>query len=101
MSRFIKVLSNELIKIEEYKNPKVCFNDTTYDDIANYCVLRETINPFQIFYENKVLQQRIDKAIEYCEKELNDGRSLENQWLMGCYDTCKDLLDVLKGSDKE
>ena len=44
-------------------------------------------------------KERIDKAIEYCEKELNDGRSLENQWLMGCYDTCKELLDILKGSD--
>ena len=46
------------------------------------------------------LQERIDKAIEYCEKELNDGRSLENQWLMGCYDTCKELLDILKGEEK-
>lgn len=51
--------------------------------------------------ENWELKQRIDKAIEYCEKDLKEGRSKENQWLMGCYDTCKELLDILKGSDKK
>ena len=90
MSRFIKVLSNELIKIEEYKNPKVCFNDTTYDDIANYCVLRETINPFQIFYENKVLQQRIDKAIEYATNEMRIVN--DNEYHR--------LIEILKGENK-
>ena len=49
MSRILKVISNEEIRIEEYKNPRVCFNNTEYDDIENYCVLRETINPFQMF----------------------------------------------------
>ena len=63
-----------------------------------------TIYTYEDLYEgmkeDKIkLQDRINKAIEYCEKEINDGRSLENQWLMGCYDTCKDLLDILKGSD--
>ena len=71
MSRFIKVVSNEIIKIEEYKNPRVCFNNTEYDDIENYCVLRETINPFQMLYKNKELQQRIDKAISIMKNDLS------------------------------
>lgn len=62
MSRILKVISNEEIRIEEYKNPRVCFNNAEYDDIENYCVLRETINPFKMFYKNRELQQRIDKA---------------------------------------
>ena len=71
MSKILKVISNEEIRIEEYKNPRVCFNNTEYDDIENYCVLRETINPFQMFYKNRELQQRIDKAIEYIENKNN------------------------------
>lgn len=77
-------------------------------DILQYTI---DLNRFRWTYEEllidlnyykhmyKDIKKRIDKAIEYCEKELNDGRSLENQWLMGCYDTCKELLDILKGND--
>ena len=71
MSKILKVISNEEIRIEEYKNPRVCFNNTEYDDIENYCVLRETINPFQMLYKNRELQQRIDK-IEKCIKKYKE-----------------------------
>ena len=68
MSKIIKVISNELIKIEEYKNPKICFNNSEYDDIENYCILRETINPFHMFYENIRLQQENQQLKEEINK---------------------------------
>lgn len=98
MSRFIKVVSNEVIKIEEYKNPRVCFNNTEYDDIENYCILRETINPFQMLYKNKELQQRMDKAIEYIEKNKLNGNKISE---MLCGSEIVELLEILKGDLNE
>lgn len=89
MSRILKVISNEEIRIEEYKNPRVCFNNTEYDDIENYCVLRETIKPFQMFYKNRELQQRIDKAID---KLYLWGEILDKNFQ-------KEMLEILKGKE--
>ena len=96
MSKILKVISNEEIRIEEYKNPRVCFNNTEYDDIENYCVLREIINPFQMLYKNRELQQRIDKAIEYIEDWLFDagGNGAEMS-----YEDIDELLEILEGGE--
>lgn len=72
MSRFIKCLSNELIKIEEYKNPRVCFNSTEYDDIENYCVLRKTINPFDMLKENLQLKEELENASKNYTKYIQE-----------------------------
>ena len=101
MSRILKVISNEEIRIEEYKNPRVCFNNTEYDDIENYCVLRETINPFQMFYKNRELQQRIDKAIEYIENNTYSNVSTMNTILHLQNDEVYDLLEILKGGNND
>lgn len=82
MSRFIKVLSNELIKIEEYKNPRICFNNNEYDDIENYCVLRETINPFQMFYENKQLKEAKNKLEKIIIELSGENDKLLNHYLI-------------------
>ena len=39
---------------------------------------------------------------KWLEEELTEGRSIENQWLMGCYDQIKEILNKmqeLEGSD--
>ena len=57
--------------------------------------------------ENELLQDRIDKAIEYIEehfeKEYNKPKEeLKKYNLKNCtYDTSLVVLDILKGSDKE
>ena len=62
----IRVINNELIEIMEYKNPRICFNDYELEDVENYCVFKETINPFQLYKE----LQRKDKIINEIKKEL-------------------------------
>ena len=67
----IRVINNELIEIMEYKNPRICFNNYELDDIENYCVFKETINPFQLYKELQRKDNIIDKAIEYFEYQLS------------------------------
>lgn len=62
----IRVISNELIEIMEYKNPRICFNDYKLEDIENYCIFKETINPFQLYKE----LQRKDNIINAIKEEL-------------------------------
>ena len=63
--KLIRAISNELIEIMEYKNPRICFNDYKLEDIENYCVFKEIINPFQLYAE----LQRKDNIIN----ELKNG----------------------------
>ena len=65
MSKLVKIVDNKYVQIEEYKNPNICFNTNEYDDFEDYCTLRETFDPFEIFYENKELK----KQLEELEKE--------------------------------
>ena len=89
------------VKMPMFEKGELEAIDTFTNDIVSEILKRKVKEKEMIISQRIIhnLQQRIDKAIEYCEKELNDERSLENQWLMGCYDTCKELLDILKGSD--
>ena len=45
--------------------PNISFNTNEYDDFENYCTLRETFDPFEMFYENQKYKEVINKAIEY------------------------------------
>ena len=67
MSRLVKIVNNKYVQIEEYKNPNICFNTNEYDNFEDYCTLRETFDPFEIFYENQELKERI----EYLERSNN------------------------------
>ena len=61
MSRLIKIVDNKYVQIEEYKNPSICFNTNEYDNFEDYCTLRETFDPFEIFYENQELKDKLSK----------------------------------------
>ena len=58
---WVKLLQEEL---EEYKNPNICFNTNEYDNFEDYCTLRETFDPFEIFYENQELKKQLEEANE-------------------------------------
>lgn len=68
MSRLVKIVDNKYVQIEEYRNPNICFNTNEYDDFEDYCTLRETFDPFEMFYENQKYKEVINKAIEFSNK---------------------------------
>ena len=68
MSRLVKIVDNKYVQIEEYRNPNICFNTNEYDDFEDYCILRETFNPFKIFYENQELKKQLEATNEMIEK---------------------------------
>lgn len=69
MSRLVKIVNNKYVQIEEYKNPNICFNTNEYDNFEDYCTLRETFDPFEIFYEN----QELKKQVEEYKKQVDKG----------------------------
>lgn len=71
MSRLVKIVDNKYIQIEECKNPNICFNTNEYDDFENYCTLRETFDPFKMFYENQELKKVIDKINHILNNQIN------------------------------
>lgn len=59
MTRLVKIIDNKYVQIEEYRNPNICFNTNEYSDFEDYCTLRETFNPFEMFYENQELKKQL------------------------------------------
>ena len=82
MSRLVKIVNNKYVQIEEYKNPNICFNTNEYDNFEDYCTLRETFDPFEIFYENQELK-----------KQLEEYKQEKQEWI--------NLLDMFKNQQKE
>ena len=62
MSRLVKIVDNKYVQIEEYKNPNICFETNEYDDFEDYCILRKTFDPFEIFYENQELKKQLEES---------------------------------------
>lgn len=52
MSRIIKLLNNETIEIVEYSKANACFQTNKYPNDELFCVIREQINPFDMFQKN-------------------------------------------------
>ena len=83
MSRLVKIVNNKYVQIEEYKNPNICFNTNEYDNFEDYCTLRETFDPFEIFYENQELKKQLEEAnekiilLQASEPMLNYKKALE------------------------
>lgn len=50
MTKLVKIIDSKYVQIEEYRNPNISFNTNEYDDFENYCILRETFDPFEMFY---------------------------------------------------
>lgn len=73
MTRLVKIIDNKYVQIEEYKKPNICFNTNKYSDFEDYCTLRETFDPFKMFYENIQLQQRINKALNKIDNMFDKG----------------------------
>lgn len=99
MSRLVKIINNKYVQIEEYRNPNICFNTSEYNDFEDYCTLRETFDPFEIFYENQELKDKCNKLEQQCKKQ----KEVIDKAI--CYiqeNTCWELrtskvLDILKG----
>ena len=81
MVKLVKIVDNKYVQIEEYKNPNICFNTNEYSDFEDYCTLRETFDPFEIFYENQELKSQL-KGTTYCfDEEEHNKLKKENQEL--------------------
>ena len=56
MSRILRALSNKEIRIKEYRPANAVFNTNEYSPLEECCILDETIDPFEMFYKNQLLQ---------------------------------------------
>ena len=75
MSRIIKLLNNETIEIVEYSKANACFQTNKYPNDELFCVIREQINPFDMFQEKLSLEQEIERLnniINELEKWCNE-----------------------------
>lgn len=72
MTKLVKIVDSKYVQIEEYRNPNICFNTIEYDNFEDYCTLRETFDPFEMFYENQKYKEVIDKAIDLVEKLIKE-----------------------------
>lgn len=97
MVKLVKIVDNKYVQIEEYKNPNICFNTNEYSDFEDYCTLRETFDPFEIFYENQELKSQL-KGTTYCFDE-EEHRVLKKQ-LENCYCNRTDCTGRIKDSKK-
>lgn len=83
MSRLVKIVDNKYVQIEEYKNPNICFNTNEYDDFENYCTLRETFDPFEMFYENQGLKKQLEEKNK--PQIFIDTQDIEERYAEGLY----------------
>lgn len=72
MVKLVKIVDNKYVQIEEYKNPNICFNTNEYSDFEDYCTLRETFDPFEIFYENQELKSQLAGTTHCFDEEEHE-----------------------------
>lgn len=118
MSRLIKIIDENTIELADYRCPEVIFknsqNPPTLQNIKDeiehlewYCTFKTTINPFQMYAENEILHYRINKAIDYInENGITNitcmvGQKPTKTELFKDNASLYELLEILKGSDKE
>lgn len=130
MSRLIKVIDNENIEISDYRCSAILYheNPPTLQNIKDqiehcedWCVFKETINPFVLYSEKQQLQsnwnslkelisgnKRIyedsNKSLEDTFKILNSDLPPRYYMNNGCLEMTDYLLDKineLEGKDKE
>ena len=90
MSRLVKIVDNKYVQIEEHRNPNICFNTIEYDNFEDYCTLRETFDPFEMFYENKQLKEDISFCLHSIKQEMKmstDSRTRNE--MTSCYEILK------------
>lgn len=79
MTKLVKTVDNKYVQIEEYKNPNICFNTNKYDNFKDYCTLKETFDPFEIFYENQELKKKYENAVVDYETTMAENKELKKQ----------------------
>ncbi len=77
MSRLVKIVDNKYVQIEEYRNPNICFNTNEYDNFENYCILRKTFDPFEMFCENQQLKKQLEESKDNYNCLLNQKKQFE------------------------
>lgn len=100
MSRLVKIVDNKYIQIEKYRNPNICFNTNEYDDFENYCTLRETFDPFEIFYENQELKKQLEDKEDYINK-LQATKDKLDKWDYENTMQQKEFIRYLKEKEKQ
>jgi hypothetical protein len=91
MSRLVKIVDNKYVQIEEYRNPNICFKTSEYDDFEDYCTLRETFDPFEMFYENQELKKKYENAVVDYEITM-----FEKEQLNSLVNSCQEEIRQLK-----
>ena len=94
MSRLVKIVDNKYVQIEEYRNPNICFNTSEYDDFEDYCTLRETFDPFEMFYENQELKKKYENAVvdyEITTVEKNELKNQQKKFMLWLEDESKEI----------
>lgn len=98
MSRLVKIVDKKDVQIEECRNPNICFNTSEYVDFEDYCTLRETFDPFEMFYEN----QELKKQFEEWKKLLNKFKIQQKEfikYLENMLDDENDIFSVVRVKD--
>lgn len=80
MSRLVKIIDNKYVQMEEYRNPNICFNTNEYNNFEDYCTLRETFDPFEMFYENQELKKQLEEYKKFYKDELEENSKLSELW---------------------
>ena len=98
MSRIIKLLNNETIEIVEYSKTNACFQTNEYPSDELFCVIREQINPFDMFQEKLSLEQEINrlnniinKLEKYIKAEIPEEEFVNSEWYVNILDKLKEL----------
>lgn len=94
MSRLVKIVDNKYVQIEEYRNQNICFNTSEYDDFEDYCTLRETFDPFEMFYENQELKKKYENAVvdyEITTVEKNELKNQQKKFMLWLEDESKEI----------
>ena len=83
MSRLVKIVDSKYVQIEEYRNPNICFNTNEYNNFEDYCTLRETFDPFEMFYENQELKKQLEEKNN--SQIFIDTQDMEERYAEGLY----------------
>lgn len=100
MSRLVKIVDNKYVQIEECRNPNICFNISEYDDFEDYCTLRETFDPFEMFYENQELKKKYENAVVDYEITMFEKEQL-NSLVNSCQEGIRQLKKQVEDAKEE
>lgn len=95
MSKFIRVIDNETIEIREHRTPDVVFQTNEYYSNDVYCI-KDVVKPFELYANNKINQQKIDKVNSYInilKNNLKDYKTKYKEDFLNMLDDIKNILN--------